>query len=118
MPVIAEGRTEFGDSVFAVREGSNVTVHFDTYESRTRRRDKFDRIVRETLPRVYGAQADSVLAGIPAGELIPAADLVEEITTTGIRLSFTDGSTLQLWPRTRPGRDGPLVVAYFATIRR
>src|SRR5438105_466775 len=29
-PVIAEGRTEFGEGVFAERTGAEVTVHFDT----------------------------------------------------------------------------------------
>jgi hypothetical protein len=116
-PMIDEGRTEFGDSVYAVREGGTVTVHFDTFLTRTRRRDKFDRIVRETLPRVYGAPADSLLAAVPVGQIAQGGDLVGELATSGISLELADGSTLALLPRTRPGRDGPLVVAYQATVR-
>lgn len=118
LPVIAEGRTELGDSVYAVRDGPTVTVHFDTYLTRTRRRDKFDRIVRETLPQVYGEAADSLLATVPVGQIAQGGDLLAELPSTGISFELADGSTLALWPRTRPGRDGPLVVAYRATILR
>jgi len=116
--VIAEGRTELGDSVYAVREGREVTVHFDTYLTRTRRRDKFDRIVRETLPRIYGAPADSLLATVPVGQIAQGGDLLGELPRSGISFELADGSTLALWPRTREGRDGPLIVAYRATILR
>ena len=118
VPVIAEGRTELGDSVYAVRDGPTVTVHFDTYLTRTRRRDKFDRIVRETLPQVYGEAADSLLSTVPVGQIAQGGDLLGELPSTGISFELADGSTLALWPRTRPGRDGPLVVAYRATILR
>ena len=117
-PVIAEGRTELGDSVYAVREGETITVHFDTFMSRTRRRDKFDRIVRETLPRIYGARADSLLATVPDGQIAQGGDLIADLPNAGITFELADGSTLALWPRTRPGRDGPLVVAYRATVTR
>ena len=118
VPVIAEGRTELGDSVYAVRDGPTVTVHFDTYLTRTRRRDKFDRIVRETLPQIYGAPADSLLASVPVGQIAQGGDLLAELPSTGISFELADGSTLALWPRTRPGQDGPLVVAYRATVYR
>ena len=117
-PVIAEGRTELGDSVFALREGSIVTVHFDTPMGRTRRRDKFESMVRRTLPKIYGAAADSALVALPVGSLTGAGDLLTELPANGIRLALSNGATLSIWPRTRPGRDGPLVVAYRAIVSR
>ena len=39
-----------------------VTVLFDTELMRTRRPEKFERVVRETLGAIYGRRADSVLA--------------------------------------------------------
>src|SRR5262245_41984752 len=53
-PVVAEGRTDLGDSVFAERDGSDVTVRFDTGLLRTRQDVKFERVVRITLPKVFG----------------------------------------------------------------
>ena len=117
-PAIAEGRTELGDSVFALREGSIVTVHFDTPMGRTRRRDKFESMVRRTLPVVYGPAADSALSALPVGSLTGAGDLLAELPSSGIRLALSNGATLSIWPRTRPGRDGPLVVAYRAIVSR
>lgn len=117
-PAVAEGRTELGDSIFALREGSIVTVHFDTPMGRTRRRDKFESMVRSTLPRIYGAAADSALAALPVGALTGAGDLLTELPANGIRLALSNGATLSIWPRTRPGRDGPLVVAYRAIVSR
>lgn len=118
MPSIANGRTELDDGIFAVREGSNITVYFDTPSSRTRRRDKFERVVRATLPQVYGARVDSVLARIPAGELIAAGELPVELTDRGLQVPLRDGWAIELRPRTRQASDGPLVVAYEATLAR
>ena len=117
-PVIAEGRTTLRDGVVAVSTGDTVAVHFDTPGTRTRRMDKFERIVRETLPAVFGALADSALVGVPAGALARGGDLLTELPTRGVRLRTPDGATLALWPATRPGRDGPLVVTYRATVLR
>lgn len=117
-PIVAEGRTALPGGLFAVRTGDTVEVHFDTPENRTRRRDKFERIVRETLPAVYGAVADDALSGVPAGELLAGGELPAELTERGVRLRIAEGSTLIVWPSTRPGRDGPLVVTYRATIVR
>ena len=116
-PVIAEGHTELSEEMFAVREGSIVTVHFDTELARTRRPEKFEDVVRSTLPRVFGALADSVLATVPRGALVTGGDLLTELPERGIRLPAA-GVTLALWPETRPGRDGPLVISYRATITR
>src|SRR5262245_38791387 len=116
-PVIPEGRSELGDSVFAMRQGTNLAVHFDTPLGRTRRRDKFEHIVRATLPKVLGAAADSVLAHLPEGSMA-SGDLVSELTQRGIRLPAHDGYTVVVWPETRPGQDGPLVVSYRLTVAR
>lgn len=116
--ILPQGRTDLPDSVFAVRSGDTVSVHFDTSPLRTRRADKFDLIVRQTLHAVYGAPADSALAAIPAGRLAPPNELVTTLPTRGVHLAAPSGVRLVLWPETRPGRDGPLVVAYRVTIER
>jgi hypothetical protein len=117
-PSIGDGRADLGDGLYAVRAGDTVTVHFDTPDTRTRRRDKFERVVRATLPRIYDARIDSVLAHIPAGQLVPPGNLPADLTERGVRISLGDGWTLALWPEVRPADGGPLVVAYRATLRR
>jgi hypothetical protein len=114
--VISRGLTQLKDSVVAERVGDSVTVDFDLVMMRTRRRDKFERIVRATLPAVYGARADSLLAAIPEGSLIGEGDLLTELPLRGIHLPLGAGYQLTLWPETRPGRDGPLVVSYRARV--
>ena len=116
-PIIPEGRTELRGGVVAVRTGDTVAVHFDTPATRTRRRDKFERLVRTTLPAVFGPAADSALAAVPRGRLTAPGDLLTELPRRGLRLATPNG-TLALWPATRPGRDGPLVVTYVATLVR
>jgi hypothetical protein len=59
-----------------------------------------------------------VLRTIPAGGIVGAADLLDELPTRGVHLRVADGWTLDLWPETRPGQDGPLVVSYRARITR
>lgn len=116
-PIVAEGRTALPGGLFAVRTGDTVVVHFDTPLTRTRRPEKFERIVRETLPAIYGAMAGDALADVPAGQLlIDAGGLLDELPQRGVRLPTAEGGTLILWPATRPGRDGPLVVTYRATV--
>lgn len=110
--IVAAGRTALADSMIVERSGNEATVHFDTQAARTRRRDKFEHVVRQTLPAVYGARADSVLAAIPEGALVAGGDLLRELTARGIHVGLRDGWSLELWPETRPGRDGPLVVRY------
>lgn len=114
-PKIAEGRRDLADSMFAVREGQEVTVHFDTETLRTRYDWKFERVVRSTLPIVFGSAVRAALDSIPEGQLASGGDLLTELTTRGIDLTISDGQTLRVWPVTRPGQDGPLVVAYRAT---
>lgn len=113
---VPEGRTGLRDSMYVEREGDSAVVHFDTELGRTRRRDKFETTVRITLPVLYGALADSMLAALPAGAITGGRDLVSEVAVRGVRLAIPTGGTLELWPVTRPGRDGPLVVGYRARV--
>lgn len=115
-PVLAEGRTELGDGLFAVREGNDVTVHFDVPQARTRRRDKFDRIVRATLPRVYGPEAQSVLDEIPQGQIVAVGTLPADLEKSGLRIPLGDSASIELWPELRDASGGPLVVGYRAKV--
>ena len=115
VPAISEGRRELGDSMFAVREGFQVTVHFDTEELRTRYDWKFEGVVRATLPIVFGAEARVALDSVPEGTFARDGDLLNELPTKGIALELPGGSELRVFPITRPGRDGPLVIGYRAT---
>jgi len=118
-PIIGEGRTELGDSVFAERAGSDVTVHFDTELLRTRLDEKFERIVRMTLPKVYGPEVGARLDSVSPGQFVRGGDLLTDLPTKGIALALpARGRTLMLYPMTRPGQDGPLVIAYRATVLR
>lgn len=114
-PKIAEGRRNLAESMFAVREGPEVTVHFDTDAWRTRYDWKFERVVRATLPILFGNVVRAALDSIPEGQLAAGGDLLTELTTRGIELPISEGQILRLWPVTRPGQDGPLVVAYRAS---
>jgi hypothetical protein len=113
-PVIPLGRTDLPGSLYAERRADTVVVHFDTSPARTRRADKFEAIVRQTLRSVYGAVADTLLAAVPAGQLVMHNELLTTLPSRGLHLTSAGGARLQLWPETRPGRDGLLVVAYRA----
>lgn len=117
-PLVSEGRTELGDGLFAVRDGRSVTVHFDVPQARTRRRDKFDRIVRATLPRIYGDVAQSALDEIPPGEIVSPGTLPADLGQKGLRLALGDGASIELWPELRDANGGPLVVGYRAEVPR
>jgi hypothetical protein len=117
-PIIPHGRTDLPDSLFAVRRGDTVVVNFDTGPARTRRADKFETLVRQTLPSVYGVVADTLLAAVPNGKLASAKELVTTLPKRGIHLRGSHGPRVALWPETRPGRDGPLVFAYRTVIER
>ena len=117
-PLVALGRTEVGDGLYIERAGDSVTVHFDTPETRTRRRDKFERVVRRTLPEIYGSAAEALLSNIPEGQMVDPVDLVTEIAERGVELDAGDGWKVSLWPETRPGQDGPLVVSYRVAVTR
>jgi len=117
-PRVAAGQTPLQDGMSVERRGDSVTVRFDTPAFRTRRRDKFEHVVRLTLPAIYGALADSALAAVPEGELGVGGDLLTELPQRGLTLPEQDGWVLTLWPATRPGQDGPLVVSYRVTAAR
>ena len=79
---------------------------------------KFEEIIRNTLAAVYGAKADTLLANIPRGALVTVEDLFADLPTRGLHISLPMGGALALWPQTRVREDGPLVVAYRATVTR
>jgi hypothetical protein len=114
IPRIAEGRKDLGDGVFAERNGEEVIVNFDTETLRTRFDWKFEGIVRTTLPQVYGQEVGAALDSIPTGKLVTGGDVISELPARGVALSLPSGRTLRVWPITRAGRDGPIIVAYRA----
>ena len=115
-PVIGEGRSDLGDGVVAERSGDEVKVYFDTPLTRTRRPEKFETVVRATLPQLYGPAADSALAAIPAGALVPREGLLTELPVQGFSIPVRDGLSVRVWPEIRPGQEGPLVVRYRAKV--
>jgi hypothetical protein len=116
--LVSEGRTDLTETLIAERTGDSLIVDFDAPATRTRRRDKFEAVVRRTLPMVFGAPMDSVLRAIPEGGIAGGADLLDELPKRGVHLRVAQGWMLDLWPATRPGQDGPLVVSYRARIGR
>ena len=100
----------------ATRTDSTITVLFDNETMRTRRAEKFEWVVRSTLPAVFGRPADSLLAAVPQGGIAVQGNLLTELPARGIRFALAGGWTLALWPETRPGRDGPLVVRYRVSV--
>lgn len=115
-PVLPQGQSELADGITATRRDSVVVVSFDTKLARTRRADKFEQFVRTTLPSIYGTAVDSVLRKIPAGALAGQGDLVNELPARGMRIPASSGWTITLFPMTRPGQDGPLVVQYRVSV--
>ena len=117
-PIVAEGRTALRDGLVAVRTGDTITVHFDTPLLRTRQPLKFEQLVRATLPAIYGAAVEAVLATVAAGDLIRGVDPSSAPSAHGVYLPLAAGWSLALWPETRPGRDGPLIVTYRTALTR
>ena len=115
-PVVLQGQSTLPDGLTAVRADSLVTVSFDTPMIRTRIPAKFERLVRATLPAVYGRSIDSVLSRIPEGGIAAQGDLVSELPTRGVRIPVNAEWTIALYPETRPGQDGPLVVRYRVSV--
>ena len=74
--------------------------------------------MRATLPAVYGAQVDSALAAVAVGSLATQGDLLNDLPTRGVRVTLASGAVVTLWPETRPGINGPLVVAYRSVVGR
>ena len=112
VPVLARGDTRLADGVTATRTDDGVTVSFDAALIRTRRADKFEHLVRTTLPSIYGPGIDSLLASVPEGAIVSQGNLLTVLPARGARLSLAGGWVLTVWPETRPGRDGPLVIRY------
>ena len=115
--VVPVGRTALRDTMMADRSGDTVRVSFDLLLTRTRRPDKFEAIVRSTLPQVFGSPADSALRALPYGSVARAGDLIETLPSSGFHIPLTNGRTIAVWPETRVGRDGPLVIAYRAVVK-
>jgi len=117
-PLVPVGNTELPDTMVAERTGDTVRVRFDLALKRTRRADKFEVIMRSTLPQVYGAPADSALRALPFGAVARAGDLTTTLPEDGLRIPLAGGRAIAVWPETRMGRDGPLVVGYRAVVAR
>lgn len=116
-PSIPVGRTELVDGLFAVRSGDTVTVNFDTQAARTRRSDKFEYVVRETLPAVLGEAGRGALEQLGNRRLVEGGRLLAVIDSAPLQLPVGDGRVVVLTGGTRPGQDGPLVVTYRVVIR-
>jgi hypothetical protein len=118
LPIIPPGESPLQDGVRAQRNDSVVVLQFDNPEMRTRIPEKFERFVRSTLPQVYGPAADSALAHIPVGALARQGGLLDELPVRGMRVALSDGWSIVLFPETRSGQGGPLVVRYRATVTK
>lgn len=116
-PAIPEGRRDLGEGMVAERDGDTVTVHFDTELLRTRYDWKFEGVVRGTLPLMFGELARVALDSIPHGELLGGrgTELLGALPRSGLTIDLRGAAgAIRIWPVVRPGRDGPLVVAYRA----
>jgi hypothetical protein len=65
---------------------------------------------------VFGPNVRVALDSVREGTFASGGDLLNELPTRGIALELPDGNELRVYPITRPGRDGPLVVAYRASV--
>jgi len=117
-PVLPEGTTTLSGGMTAVRHDSVVVLSFDFAGARTRMPDRFERLVRTTLPAVYGVRADSAMRAIPDGGIARQGDLFTELAERGVRIPVSTGWAIALYPITRPGRDGPLVTQYRVTVTK
>ena len=112
MLIVPPGESPLPDGVTAFRDDAVVTVAFDTPLARTRVAEKFERFVRATLPAVFGSGADSALAKLPIGALASQGNLITELPTTGVRIPVGSVWEIRVYPETRKGLDGPLVIRY------
>ena len=115
-PVLDRGRTTLANGITAERSDSIVTLSFDTPMIRTRIPEKFERLVRTTLPRIYGAAADSALAHVPDGGIAGQGNLLYDLPSRGVHIPLEHGWQIALYPETRPGEDGPLVIRYRVSV--
>ena len=114
-PVIQMGSSSIPGGISAERTDTAVTISFDTPMTRTRRADKFEQVVRATLPAIYGKTVDSVLTAMPVGMLARQGDLLTELPSRGMRIPVDSTWEIRVFPETRQGKDGPLVVRYRAS---
>jgi hypothetical protein len=114
-PVIPAGQSTLPDSVTALRGDTDVVVSFDLMMVRTRRAPKFEQFIRATLPLIYGRPASDALSKIPDGGLVSQGELLDELPKKGLHIPGA-GWTIRLFPETRPGQDGPLVVRYRVSV--
>lgn len=115
-PAIAHGRTDLAAGIYAERVGDTIVVTFDTEATRTRRSDKFENVVRETLPVVLGDTGREAVRRMAAGSLVPPGQLLPALDGAPLAVPVGDGRILRIQPQARPGRDGPLVIAYRVVI--
>ncbi len=114
--VLPLGMSTLSEGVVAARTDSDIVVSFDAPMIRTRMPEKFERFVRTTLPAVYGPAVDSALAKLPEGGIARQGDLLNELPIRGVRIPVKGAWTITLYPETRPGFDGPLVIRYRVSV--
>jgi hypothetical protein len=117
-PVLPEGTTTLAGGMTATRHDSVVVLSFDFAGARTRIPERFERLVRTTLPSVYGARADSAMRAIPEGGIARQGDLFTVLIERGVRIPLSTGGAIALYPISRPGHDGPLVTQYRVTVTK
>lgn len=100
----------------AIRGDSEVVLSFDLMMVRTRRPEKFEQFVRSTLPAIYGRGIQDALSKIPDGGLASQGALLTELPARGMRIPVTSEWMIRLFPETRPGQDGPLVIRYRVSV--
>jgi hypothetical protein len=110
--VIARGQSTLVGGATAIRGDSEVVVTFDNETMRTRRAEKFEQVVRATLVSVYGAPMKEVLSSTPVGAIAEQGELLTELPSRGVRIPLNGAWMVRLFPETRPGQDGPLVIRY------
>ena len=116
--VISRGQSTLVGGATAVRSDSEVIVTFDNETMRTRRAEKFEQVVRATLVAVYGAPMKDVLSSMPVGAIAAQGELLTELPSRGVRIPLNGAWMARLFPETRPGQDGPLVIRYRVRIAR
>src|SRR4051794_20623104 len=78
-PVLPMGTSPLPGGIEAIRSDSDVTISFDVPMVRTRLPQKFEHLVRATLPAVYGATVDTILAKFPSGWFAQQGNLLTEL---------------------------------------
>lgn len=116
LPIVPVGTSTLRDGPTVLRADSVVTLSFDMPMIRTRIPAKFEHLVRTTLPAIYGKGVDSVLSKLADGDIARQGDLLSELPKRGVRIPVNAAWMFALYPETRPGQDGPLVVRYRVSV--